>query len=223
MMMRPALLASAFALCLAAAGPVQAQSSASAKSTKPQAKVKRIAEQPRRHAAPPVAPVEIDLPAAAGEQVAAASLAHFGEYQCEFDQKLLVAMNPKHDAYLDVNFRNRTYTMKPVLSHTGAVRLEDVRGQMLVVQIATKSMMIDTKLGQRVVDGCMHEKQRVAAAAPPSGEGIGIDPDRAAAKAAAADTTTTAATTTVSPAATTAAAAAAAPVSPAEPAPTAAR
>jgi len=198
MMMRPALLASAFALCLAAAGPVQAQSSASAKSTKPQAKVKRIAEQPRRHAAPPATPAEIDLPVAAGEQVAAASLAHFGEYQCEFDQKLLVAMNPKHDAYLDVNFRNRTYTMKPVLSHTGAVRLEDVRGQMLVVQIATKSMMIDTKLGQRIVDACMHEKQRVAAAAPPSGEGIGIDPDRAAAKTPEA---TTAAGPAASPAA----------------------
>lgn len=206
MMMRPALLASAVALCLAAAGPVHAQSSASAKSTKPQAKVKRIAEQPRRHAAPPATPAEIDLPVAAGEQVAAASLAHFGEYQCEFDQKLLVAMNPKHDAYLDVSFRNRTYTMKPVLSHTGAVRLEDVRGQMLLVQIATKSMMIDTKLGQRIVDACMHEKQRVAAAAPPSGEGIGIDPDRAAAK---------------TPEATTAAAPAASPA--AEPATTAAR
>ncbi|MFP5397725.1 MAG: hypothetical protein ACLGIT_05305 [Gammaproteobacteria bacterium] len=206
MMMRPALLASAVALCLAAAGQVHAQSSASAKSTKPQAKVKRIAEQPRRHAAPPATPAEIDLPVAAGEQVAAASLAHFGEYQCEFDQKLLVAMNPKHDAYLDVSFRNRTYTMKPVLSHTGAVRLEDVRGQMLLVQIATKSMMIDTKLGQRIVDACMHEKQRVAAAAPPSGEGIGIDPDRAAAK---------------TPEATTAAAPAASPA--AEPATTAAR
>lgn len=233
MMMRPALLASAVALCLAAAGPAHAQSSASAKSTKPQAKVKRIAEQPRRHAAPPAAPTEVDLPVAAGEQVAAASLAHFGEYQCEFDQKLLVAMNPKHDAYLDVNFRNRTYTMKPVLSHTGAVRLEDVRGQMLVVQIATKSMMIDTKLGQRVVDGCMHEKQRVAAAAPASGEGIGIDPDRAVAKAPAADAVAPTASAAVAPApvpaaavtttASTEAGAAPAAASPAEPAPTAAR
>jgi len=169
----------AAAVALAVPGVVLAQSAPSAKPS-PQAKAHRIANQPARSAAPVAAAAPIDLPAAGGEQMAAASLAHFGEYQCEFNQTLHVAMNPTHDGYLDVSFRNRTYTMKPVLSHTGAVRLEDVRGQMLVVQIATKSMMIDTKLGQRVVDGCMHEAQRVAAAKPPTGSGIGIEPAPAA-------------------------------------------
>ena len=51
--------------------------------------------------------------------------------------------------------------MKPVLSSTGALRLEDVKGRMLMLQIANKSMLLDTQVGQRIVDGCVHEKQRV--------------------------------------------------------------
>ena len=31
---------------------------------------------------------------------------------------------------------------------------------MLMIQIANKSMVMDTKIGQRLVDGCMHEVQR---------------------------------------------------------------
>ncbi len=184
-MMRHALLAAVAATALALPGFAAAQSAPNAAATQA-AKPKRIADQPSRRAAPVPAPAEVVLAPAEGEQFAAASLTHFGDYQCEFNQTLAVSMNPKHDGYIDVAFRNRTYTMKPVLSHTGAVRLEDVRGQMLVVQIATKSMMIDTKLGQRVVDGCMHEKQRAVAAAPPTGEGIGIEPGKATAATTAA-------------------------------------
>lgn len=172
-MKRLALIAAALAL----PGLACAQSAGTpAKAASPQAKANRIAAQPARSAAPVAAAAPVELPPAGGEQMAAASMTHFGEYQCEFNQTLNVAMNPRHDGYIDVSFRNRIYTMKPVLSHTGAVRLEDVRGQMLIVQIATKSMMIDTKLGQRVVDGCMHEAQRVAASKPRTGAGIGIEP-----------------------------------------------
>ena len=65
--------------------------------------------------------------------------------------------------------------MKPVLSSTGALRLEDVRGRMLMLQIANKSMLMDAQIGQRLVDGCVHEKQRAATAAAagqPAGEAL---------------------------------------------------
>jgi hypothetical protein len=78
-----------------------------------------------------------------------------------------VGMNPKTPGYVDVSFKKKTYTMKPVVSSTGAVRLEEVKGGMLLIQIANKSMMMDSKVGQRVVDGCVHEKQRAAAALMP--------------------------------------------------------
>ena len=102
---------------------------------------------------------------AEGEQLAAAALAHYGDYACEFDQTVNVGATPQHDGYVDVHFKSQTWTMKPVLSSTGALRLEDVKGRMLMLQIANKSMLMDASLGQRVVDGCMHEKQRMATAA----------------------------------------------------------
>lgn len=168
----------ALPLALPAASFAQQPASSVPKAgAKPQAK--RIADRPMRQAAP-AAPAEIDLPPAAGEQNAAASMVHYGAYQCEFSQTLVVGMNPKHDGYLDVRFGNRLYTMKPVLSSTGALRLEDVRGQMLVVQIPTKSMMLDTKAGRRVVDDCKHDNQVAAAATMAAAPGIGIDPNRRA-------------------------------------------
>ena len=50
--------------------------------------------------------------------------------------------------------------MKPVLSSTGAIRLEDVRGETLMVQIASKSMLLNVKTAQRIVDDCISPKQR---------------------------------------------------------------
>lgn len=111
------------------------------------------------------APAAAPLPAADAEQLAAAERAHTGEYQCEFSQSIDVSMNPKANGYLDVKHNKQVWTMKPVVSSTGAVRLEDVKGQTLLLQIANKSMLMDTKAGRRVVDGCVHEKQKESAAA----------------------------------------------------------
>ena len=61
---------------------------------------------------------------------------------------------------------------------------------MLMLQIADKSMIMDTQIGQRVVDKCVHEKQREEMAARKAAggttESIGIDPAKAASAAAAA-------------------------------------
>jgi hypothetical protein len=54
------------------------------------------------------------------------------------------------------------YTMRPVLSSTGALRLEDVRGQTMLLQIAYKSMLMDVKAGRRLVDECASEAQLTA-------------------------------------------------------------
>jgi hypothetical protein len=115
--------------------------------------------------AKPAAPVEAQLAKANSDQMAAAGMAHFGDYACELDQSIKVSASPKHDGYVDVHFKKDSWTMRPVLSSTGALRLEDVRGRMLMLQIANKSMLMDSKIGQRVVDGCVHEKQRLASAA----------------------------------------------------------
>lgn len=141
-------------------GPASAQTTAPAKSTaqkasKPAAKAKAKAK----------APEEAPLPSADKTQMDAAERTFFGNYECELNQTIDVGMSTKAPGYVDVSFKKKTYTMKPILSSTGALRLEDVKGAMLLIQIANKSMMMDTKVGQRVVDGCVHEKQRASASA----------------------------------------------------------
>jgi len=129
------------------------------------------------------------LPPASDEQRDAAQLAYVGDYACEFSQKLKVAANPTDPAYIDVRFGKRLFTMKPILSSTGALRLEEVVGDALMIQIPFKSMLLDNRLGQRLVDECVHEKQSLAKAAAsqePPGPGLGIDPSRTVMPAEAA-------------------------------------
>lgn len=136
-----------------------AQATGTAKPAKP-ADPKKAPKPAAKKAAPAAAA----LPAADQTQLDAAERTYFGNYACELDQAIDVGMNPKTPGYVDVRFKAKTYTMKPIVSSTGAVRLEEVKGGMLLIQIASKSMMMDSKIGQRVVDGCVHEKQRAAAA-----------------------------------------------------------
>jgi hypothetical protein len=124
---------------------------------------------PAKPAAKKAAPAaEKPLPQADQTQLDAAERTHFGVYECDFKQTIDVAMNPKFPGYVDVKFKAKTWTMKPSVSSTGALRLEDVKGQTLLLQIANKSMLMDTKVGQRLVDACVHEKQRAAAEAAKS-------------------------------------------------------
>jgi hypothetical protein len=135
--------------------PAAAQSTAPTKAAKAKAAPKAAAKKavPKAAPEPPLAPAN-------DEQKAAATLAHLGDYACEFDQTVTVAADPKFEGYVDVKHKAQTWVMKPVLSSTGALRLEDVKGRMLMIQIANKSMVMDTQIGQRLVDGCQHEKQR---------------------------------------------------------------
>jgi len=147
-----AALIATFSLCLAL--PAAAQ-------TTPAPKPRAAA--PAKKPAPPVkktAPVEAPLPEASGEQLEAANVAHLGDYDCEFDQKVNLTPHSKAPGYIEMKNKAQAWVMKPVMSSTGALRLEDVKGRMLMIQIANKSMVMDTKIGQRLVDGCVHEKQR---------------------------------------------------------------
>ncbi len=111
-----------------------------------------------RTKAPP-APVFV-VPDAQPEQVKAAELVYYGMYECEFSQTVNITQSPKYPAYVDLKHGKNDWLMKPVLSSTGAIRLEDVRGETLMVQIASKSMLLNVKTAHRIVDDCMSAKQR---------------------------------------------------------------
>jgi hypothetical protein len=127
-----------------------------------------------KSAGKPVAAVS-SLAVADTEQLLAAEQAYLGAYHCEFKQTLSVS---KHQVqgYMVVTFSSKAYTMKPVRSSTGAVRLEEVgNGPMLMVQIPTKSMLMDTVRGRRIVDACVHEVQAKEALADSSTNALGMN------------------------------------------------
>ena len=123
-------------------------------------------------------------------QLAAAERAYLGDYACEFKESVHINKHPKVAGYINVAWKKQVITMKPVLSSTGALRLEDVTGRTLMIQIANKSMLLDTKIGQRLLDDCVHPEQtklmeaaKAARIADPEAEaaaqarnGLGITP-----------------------------------------------
>ncbi len=119
---------------------------------------KPAAKAPAKKAAPAKAE---PVPAPASpEQITAAERVYYGIYECEFNQTVDISINSKYPAWVDVKHGKNTYLMKPVLSSTGALRLEDIRDEALMVQIASKSMLLNTKTGTRIVDACVSPKQR---------------------------------------------------------------
>jgi len=142
-------LACVFALALASAGSAATAATPAAKGAKPAAAHKAPAPE-----------ADAPLPEPTPEQQKAAELVFYGDYECEFNQTVNISANPKHLFYVDVKHGKSVWLMKPVLSTTGAMRLEDVKGQTLLVQIASKSMLLDTKTGHRVVDACVSPHQR---------------------------------------------------------------
>ena len=186
---RPLLAALAVVIAGALAAPADADA---AKRTRSSAKASK-----KKKEEPPA--VDVPVAEADAEQIKAAELVYYGKYECEFKQSLDIVHSPKHAAYAEVKSGKAVWLMKPVLSSTGAVRLEDVKGETLMVQIASKSMLLNVKSAQRVVDDCVGEKQRemilASKASPALGAALLMAPTAAttpAAATAASDTASSA-------------------------------
>jgi hypothetical protein len=165
----------AILIACAIAPAAEAQTAAPAK---PAAKATKAATKPMKKAAP----VEAPIPDAQPDQVKAAEMVYYGKYDCEFNQTVDIAQSVKHSAYVEVKEGKGQWLMKPVLSSTGAIRLEDVKGETLMVQIASKSMLLNVKTAHRIVDDCVSPKQRELMEAAKAAKAA----DEAAAKSAAA-------------------------------------
>ena len=163
---RPALRSVAFlAASLVMCAAFSSAHAETPKAKKPAAKAasKSGAAAPARQAAP-----SGPAPASA-EQIEAAQSVYYGTYQCEFNQTLKISESIKHPSYVELQHSRTDYLMKPVLSSTGAIRLEDVSGQTLMIQIASKSMLLNVRTAQRIVDDCVSPSQRDVADATKAG------------------------------------------------------
>ena len=84
-----------------------------------------------------------------------------GDAKCEFNQQVVVHPIDGKPGHFKVSFKNVSYTMVPQETTTGAVRLEDKKAGVVWIQIPAKSMMLNSKIGQRMVDGCATSQQHV--------------------------------------------------------------
>jgi hypothetical protein len=94
------------------------------------------------------------------EQLTTADRVLVGQSRCEFEQSVNVAAVPNQKGWFNVEFKGKSYMMAPEATTTGAVRLEDKKNGMMWLQIANKSMLMNSKIGQRMVDNCVHPSQK---------------------------------------------------------------
>jgi hypothetical protein len=99
------------------------------------------------------------------EEMAIAELVYQGKLPCELGAFVTLTADPKLPGYFDLQIKNVKYRMFPVVSSTGAIRLEDQKAGAVWLQLSNKSMLMNQKLGQRLADECMSPDQAMVAEA----------------------------------------------------------
>jgi len=130
------------------------------------------AAKPRREAAPKpaavlaAAPATVDvLPALEPELIAVAEQVHLGQIACELGQTVVITTDEKSPGRFYMHHKHQTYHLAPVVSKTGALRLEDPRQGAVWIQLSNKSMLMNSQLGQRLADECQSPAQAAVAQA----------------------------------------------------------
>ncbi len=99
------------------------------------------------------------------EELAIAERVYQGKLPCELGAFVTLTADARFPGYFDLQIKNVKYRMFPVVSSTGAIRLEDQKAGAVWLQLANKSMLMNQKLGQRLADECMSPDQAVVAEA----------------------------------------------------------
>lgn len=93
------------------------------------------------------------------QQLALASQVALGRVACEGKSAVQVAEFAQQPGKFVLTLGGQSFRMAPVVSDSGAIRLEDsVRG-VVWLQLANKSMLLDQQQGRRLADGCMNDAQ----------------------------------------------------------------
>lgn len=167
---RPALVQLAAATLLATAAALPATAADNVPAAKP---VKAAAKpatprQQLRDEAKGLALATTTVEQITEAQLEMAARVLVGTAECEFDQKIAVQAVDGQPGHFRVGYKKAVYTMVPQETTTGAVRLEDKRAGVVWLQIPAKSMLMNSKMGQRMVDGCTVAEQRAVAVATPA-------------------------------------------------------
>jgi hypothetical protein len=96
-------------------------------------------------------------------QETVAGQVHIGHMVCELGNSVTVTPDPLEPTRFLVQMKKNTYRMTPVETTTGAVRLEDAQAGAMWLQLPHKSMLMNSKLGQRMADECQSDHQTAVA------------------------------------------------------------
>ena len=92
-------------------------------------------------------------------EMAIAELIYQGSMPCELGATVTVTADAKVPGFFDLKIKNLRFRMSPVVTSTGAIRLEDQQAGAVWLQLSNKSMLMNQKLGQRLADVCMNPEQ----------------------------------------------------------------
>ena len=99
------------------------------------------------------------------EELAIAQRVEVGQVACELGVSVSVKADAKLPGYFDVQSRQYKFRMAPVVTSTGAIRLEDAHAGAVWLQLSNKSMLMSQKTGSRLADVCMTPGQLAVAQA----------------------------------------------------------
>jgi len=116
----------------------------------------------RASAAPAIQASEV---APEQERVVVAEQVHTGRMTCELGNFVTVTPDAQNAGAFVVQLKQHKFHMVPVVSSTGAIRLEDAQAGAMWLQLANKSMLMNSKIGQRMADECQSPGQAAVAQA----------------------------------------------------------
>jgi hypothetical protein len=156
------LAASIFALPLALLAQTAAPANPPAKTAvkKPDAKSPTEVRRSALKAVEEVTPIDEDpnvtlTPA----DLVMAERVFVGTIPCELGASVTVTPSKRRPGFFVVQTGKMRFSMHPVESRTGAIRIEDPKRGAMWLQLGNKSMLMSQKLGQRLADECMSPEQ----------------------------------------------------------------
>lgn len=172
-----ALALAAPALMAQSGAPVPAKKSVSAKKSVAEKKKVKVVSKNRADLKTEANQMATGIRAAEAAltpaELAIAQRVEVGFVQCELGASVTVAADPKLPGYFDVSGKKFRFRMVPVVTSTGAIRLEDAQAGAVWLQLSNKSMLMNQKSGSRLADACVTPAQALVALAmeksPPHG------------------------------------------------------
>jgi hypothetical protein len=92
-------------------------------------------------------------------ELSLAGSVYVGRLPCELGAFVTITPDSKNPGYFDLQTGAHKFRMAPVVTSTGAIRLEDAKAGGVWLQLSNKSMLMSQKLGSRLADECMSPAQ----------------------------------------------------------------